>query len=179
MIPVRIIREPTGRQRKAGRAGVALVLWLAVLSSTAGMAAAQEDGLLFDNGPPMMNDGASGDPSLDDGTLPSKPERRPAGAEMASAPGAELRGLDKVTGQTTDLEIRDGQSVRFGRLNVAVTDCRYPVADQSSNAFAHVVITEADVTKPIFDAWMVASSPALSALDHPRYDVWVMRCMSK
>lgn len=23
---------------------------------------------------------------------------------------------------------------------------------------------------------MTASSPALSALDHPRYDVWVLRC---
>jgi hypothetical protein len=24
---------------------------------------------------------------------------------------------------------------------------------------------------------MIASSPAISALDHPRYDVWVLRCI--
>ncbi|MGB0800115.1 MAG: DUF2155 domain-containing protein, partial [Planktomarina sp.] len=24
--------------------------------------------------------------------------------------------------------------------------------------------------------WMVASSPALNALEHPRYDIWVLRC---
>ncbi|MCW8843320.1 MAG: DUF2155 domain-containing protein, partial [Rhodobacteraceae bacterium] len=29
---------------------------------------------------------------------------------------------------------------------------------------------------PLFQGWMIASSPALSALDHPRYDVWVLRC---
>jgi hypothetical protein len=33
------------------------------------------------------------------------------------------------------------------------------------------------VTDPVFSGWMVASSPALSALDHPRYDVWVLNCI--
>ena len=28
----------------------------------------------------------------------------------------------------------------------------------------------------LFDGWMIASSPALNALDHPRYDVWVIGC---
>ena len=27
-----------------------------------------------------------------------------------------------------------------------------------------------------FYGWMFASSPALSALDHPRYDIWVLKC---
>ena len=31
-------------------------------------------------------------------------------------------------------------------------------------------------TAPRFSGWMFASSPALSALDHPRYDVWVVSC---
>lgn len=101
-----------------------------------------------------------------------------AAEEVASAPGAVLRGLDKVSGATTDMEIRSGQSVPFGRLTVAVSDCRYPVGDPSSNAYAHVTITLDSGGKPVFDGWMIASSPALSALDHPRYDVWVLRCMS-
>ena len=29
---------------------------------------------------------------------------------------------------------------------------------------------------PIFEGWMIAASPALNALDHARYDVWVLRC---
>ena len=43
-------------------------------------------------------------------------------------------------------------------------------------AEAHLTIVDASAPQPVFDGWMIASSPALSALDHPRYDVWVMRC---
>ena len=28
----------------------------------------------------------------------------------------------------------------------------------------------------LFSGWMFASSPALSALEHPVYDVWVIDC---
>jgi hypothetical protein len=103
----------------------------------------------------------------------------PASAEeVASASGAVMRGLDKVSGATTDLEIRSGQTTVFGSLTISVSDCRYPVGDPSSNAYAHVTITDPAGKTPVFDGWMIASSPALSALDHPRYDVWVLRCMS-
>lgn len=101
-----------------------------------------------------------------------------AAEEVASAPGAILRGLDKVSGETTDLDLARGATVRFGRLDVTLSDCRYPVADPSANAYAHLTITDADTGATAFDGWMVASSPALSALDDPRYDVWVIRCKS-
>jgi hypothetical protein len=29
---------------------------------------------------------------------------------------------------------------------------------------------------PVFQGWLIGSAPALHALDHPRYDVWVLRC---
>ena len=96
--------------------------------------------------------------------------------DASSAPGAQLRGLDKITGVTTDLSVMVGDTVKFGRLSVSLTDCRYPTADPSSNAFAQMIIFEEGQETPVFDGWMIASSPALSALDHPRYDVWVLRC---
>ena len=64
-----------------------------------------------------------------------------------------------------------------GTLSVSVSDCRYPANDPAANAYAHVMISDATGATD-FDGWMIASSPALSALDHPRYDVWVLRCMS-
>ncbi|WP_413868913.1 DUF2155 domain-containing protein [Albidovulum sp.] len=102
-----------------------------------------------------------------------------AAEEVASAPGAVLRALDRVSGETTDLELARGATARFGRLDVTLSDCRYPVADPSANAYAHLVITDAEAGTVTFDGWMVASSPALSALDDPRYDVWVIRCRSE
>lgn len=98
--------------------------------------------------------------------------------EVASAPGAILRGLDKVSGETIDIDIATGATEDFGRLSVTLSDCRYPVADPSSDAFAHLTITDKTAETTAFDGWMIASSPALSALDDPRYDVWVLRCKS-
>ncbi|SPH18438.1 hypothetical protein DEA8626_01976 [Defluviimonas aquaemixtae] len=98
--------------------------------------------------------------------------------EVASAPGAVLRGLDKVAGATTDIEIVTGASARFGRLVVTLSDCRYPIDDPSSNAFAFLSIADAATGSMAFEGWMIASSPALSALDDPRYDIWVLRCTS-
>lgn len=96
-----------------------------------------------------------------------------AGA-VASAPGAMLRGLDRVTGQSTDLTLASGQTQPMFRLEVSLSDCRYPVTDPSSDAFAHVTIR--DRGEVVFNGWMTAASPALSALDHPRYDIWVLGC---
>jgi hypothetical protein len=59
---------------------------------------------------------------------------------------------------------------------VTLRECRYPAEDPSSNAFAYLTITDRTQTQVVFDGWMIADSPALSALDHQRYDVWVIRC---
>ena len=32
------------------------------------------------------------------------------------------------------------------------------------------------LSEQIFSGWMFASSPGLSALEHPVYDVWVIDC---
>ncbi|MDZ7904982.1 MAG: DUF2155 domain-containing protein [Cypionkella sp.] len=96
--------------------------------------------------------------------------------EMAQAPGAELRILDKLTGELQDAKLEIGQTVSMGKITVQLGDCRYPAGNQTAEAEAQLTITDAAVVTPVFAGWMIASSPALSALDHPRYDVWVMRC---
>lgn len=101
-----------------------------------------------------------------------------AAQEVTSAPGAVLRALDKISGDTQDIEIASGGSATFGRLTIALSDCRYPTDDPSSNAFAHLTIAVANGGAPEFEGWMIASSPALSALDDARYDVWLLRCKS-
>ncbi len=99
-----------------------------------------------------------------------------AAQDVAEAPGGEVRWLDKVSGEIADIDITRNQSVERGRLTIRMDECRYPVADPSSNAFAHLTIMDGARPEPIFSGWMIASSPALSALDHPRYDVWLLRC---
>lgn len=96
----------------------------------------------------------------------------------ADADSGVLRWLDKLTGETADIELALGQQAESGRLTIRLDACRYPADNPASDAEAHLTITDRGVEKPVFDGWMVASSPALSALDHPRYDVWVLRCVT-
>lgn len=95
-----------------------------------------------------------------------------------SGPGAMLRGLDKVSGQTVDVEMRNGQTLPVFGLDVALGDCRYPADNPTGDAFAYLTIWEKGRPDQLFDGWMIATSPALNALDHARYDVWVMRCIT-
>jgi hypothetical protein len=90
--------------------------------------------------------------------------------------GAVLRGLDKVGGDVVDLRLRNGESASLGRMTVRLGECRYPEGDPAADAFAFVAIEEDGRADPVFQGWMVGSSPALNAMEHPRYDVWVLRC---
>ena len=98
--------------------------------------------------------------------------------ETSLAPGAVLRGLDKLSGRTTDFEIKSGGAARFGQLDIALSECRYPAGNRAGDAYAALQIMEDGQTEPVFEGWMIASAPALSAMDHPRYDIWVIRCIA-
>jgi len=91
--------------------------------------------------------------------------------------GAVLRGLDRLSGTVSDLELPNGARSVFGRLDVGVEDCRYPTGNPAGDAYAHVTIRDTVTGDMLFAGWMIAASPALNALDHPRYDVWVLRCI--
>lgn len=96
---------------------------------------------------------------------------------VVASPGAVLRALDRISGEITDLELTVGETATYAdRLTVTLQDCRYPEDDPSSNAYALLTITDRLRDGPIFQGWMIAASPALNALDHVRYDVWVLRC---
>lgn len=96
--------------------------------------------------------------------------------EVASASGAVLRVLDKTSGDAKDLDVQRGQMIREGRLEISMRECRYPAGNPSGNAYAALDISEMGKDGVLFSGWMIASSPALSALEHQRYDVWVIRC---
>ena len=98
--------------------------------------------------------------------------------QAAAAPGAILRALDKVSGALTDMEFLNGDTKAIGRLEVTLGECRYPAGNPAGDAFAYIVIRDQNDARPTFEGWMIASSPALNALDHSRYDVWVIRCIT-
>ena len=104
----------------------------------------------------------------------------PVGAQerevTASSGGAVLRALDMMTGELRDIDMAVGETAAFRRLEITLKDCRYPPEHPLRDAFAFLTIRETTKAEPRFKGWMIASSPALSSFDDPRYDVWVLRC---
>lgn len=108
-------------------------------------------------------------------------------AAISAAPGpaaaatvAVLQGLDKTTARVSTFEGAAGSIVHFGTLAITVRDCRKhpPEEDPETAAFLDIDENLPGQAKPVhwFTGWMFASSPAVSALEHPVYDVWVLDC---
>ena len=104
-----------------------------------------------------------------------------AGNRVDAFPGdmVIMQGLDKVTARVSTFQAPLGATVRFGTLEITVKSCdRTPPEEPPESAvFLEVMEKRPDepVTK-LFRGWMFSSSPALSALEHPVYDVWVLEC---
>ena len=96
--------------------------------------------------------------------------------DVASASGGEIRVLDKITGRVVDLDMKVGETQKIGLIAITMGDCRYPVNNPSGDAYVELTVLYQENPEPVFAGWMLASAPALNAMDHPRYDVWALRC---
>ena len=92
-----------------------------------------------------------------------------------------LQGLDKITARVSEIKVPVGGTVSFGALQITARACdKHPPEEApEAAAFLEVVETMPD-EKPVqrFSGWMFASSPALSALEHPVYDLVVLDCIN-
>jgi hypothetical protein len=94
---------------------------------------------------------------------------------------AILQGLDKVTARVSTIEARLGDTAKFGALEIIVRACEKRPPEETPESAAFLDVWEVRPGEPagsIFRGWMFASSPALSALEHPVYDVWVLDCQN-
>jgi hypothetical protein len=105
----------------------------------------------------------------------------PARAEGPSLPHAvvKLQGLDKVTARVTEVTARIHEETRFGTLAITPQACLTAPPTEAPESAAFLEIRDvgpAGDGQTVFSGWMFATSPALSALEHPVYDVWVVEC---
>lgn len=100
----------------------------------------------------------------------------PAQEGAAAGTGVVIRALDKLSGRVRDVELPTATTARFGRIEIDHAECRYPAGNPSGDAFALLRVRDTLEGQVVFTGWMIASAPALSALDHARYDLWVLRC---
>ena len=103
----------------------------------------------------------------------------PVAAQPVANPVATFAGLDKITGRITRFDVYIDETVLFGALEITPRACynRPPTEAQRVSAFLEVEQRSlTGVSKRIFTGWMFADSPALNAVDHAIYDVWLIEC---
>lgn len=133
--------------------------------------------------PPATDSSATVDPKAAEifGDGQGKRKRK-----MSDRSIVKLRTIDKLSARTHTFDIPVSKTVKFGKsLFIKARACRSASAlDEPENA-AFLQIWErlpepdprtGDESRWIFSGWMFSSSPSLSAMEHPIYDVWVIEC---
>ena len=100
-----------------------------------------------------------------------------------SSEQAFLQTLDKITARIATVPVKLNQPFRFGTLEIELKHCAFTPPEVPPEAAAFLEIRdvgfadneEADKIT-VFSGWMFASSPAVSSLEHPVYDVTLLAC---
>jgi hypothetical protein len=118
----------------------------------------------------------------------NKPENKPdqgLNAEPEIPPqnnlrtGVILQGLNKITARNSKIEVKLDQPVKFGNLIITLHACWKSPPEESPESKALLEMWEeipGEVRKKIFSGWMFASSPLISAPEHPIYDITILEC---
>lgn len=94
---------------------------------------------------------------------------------------AQMQAMDKITGRVSIIEVPVGGEVSFGTFSVVVRSCKTKTEEEVPENFAFVDVTDKSFNNEeynIFKGWMLSSSPAVNAVEHPIYDVWLIKCFN-
>ncbi len=94
---------------------------------------------------------------------------------------AKMQALDKVTGKMNVINVPVNGEVKFGSFSVIVRSCQTTPPEETPEDYAFVDVADTNregKTYNIFKGWMVSSSPSLNSVEHPIYDVWLLKCFN-
>jgi hypothetical protein len=103
----------------------------------------------------------------------------PVQAQPIANPVATFAGLDKITGRVTRFDVYIDETVLFGALEITPRACYNRPSTEAQRTSAFLEVDQRSLTgtsRRIFTGWMFADSPALNAVDHAVYDVWLVEC---
>lgn len=92
---------------------------------------------------------------------------------------ALLQWVDKVTGRFKLIYAPVRKTITCGQLKIKVSVCRKSAHFEPPESKSFMTILEYPkefFPKKLFSGWMFASSPVLSTLINPRYNVWLTKC---
>lgn len=88
---------------------------------------------------------------------------------------AVLRVMNKDAGKVQQISVPVGGEVQFEKLFINVRTCKQSDPFQAEDFFAFLEIAEFDRGQ-IFGGWLSRNEPGQNPLQHPDYDVWLVKC---
>ncbi len=92
-----------------------------------------------------------------------------------------LQAINKVTARVSSFNVQQDNKRNFGNLEVQLVKCWKAPPEEEPENKALLKIWEqipGEEKREIFFGWMFSSSPALSALEHPVYDIVLKNCIN-
>ena len=91
-----------------------------------------------------------------------------------------LTALDKITAKTTEINIKLGETKKFGLLEIKAVKCGKVDSANESGEAAYIQVKDLSEKRDnkvfVFNGWTFSSSPTLKTFDHPVYDLWLTGC---
>ena len=91
----------------------------------------------------------------------------------------QFQFLDKITAKVSNLDIKVNESMNFESLFIEVFACyKTPPEEIPENYVLLKIYDILDSAKKdlLYQGWMISSSPAVTPLEHPIYDLWLKEC---
>lgn len=88
---------------------------------------------------------------------------------------AVVKIMNKDAGKVQQVVIPVNQEVQFEKIFINVRSCKQTDPFQAEDFFAFLEISERDKGQ-IFGGWMSRNEPGQNPLQHPDYDVWLVKC---
>jgi len=95
---------------------------------------------------------------------------------------AQMQAMDKITGRVSIIEVPVDGEAKFGTFSIVVRKCKTRSAEETPENFAFVDVADSSFDEEpfnIFKGWMLSSNPAINPVEHPIYDVWLLKCINK
>lgn len=87
---------------------------------------------------------------------------------------AAIRILNKITAKSFLVDIDLKKDHKYGGLNIKIHKCWNAPLEQKPETKMLLEINENE--QNIFFGWLFASSPSISSLEHPIYDITAIKC---
>ncbi len=93
---------------------------------------------------------------------------------------AKFRLLDKISNKIIDKTISVDELDEIETLSIRVYACFSEPPTEISEDYVLVDIIDnfQNLQKNVYRGWMISSSPEVTTLEHPIYDLWLLGCIN-